>query len=193
MKKVIVLDIETKSLGPSILEDTEKILSIQLGNQIEQEFFYADGPKGRDLIAGTKRINGLIRGGVKITGYNIERFDIFLLQKLLGFSIPLESCEDMWFHSEVLKLKKRYGRDYLSLADVCKELGIPCGHKDLLNSSIEKIRVEKGIERRQAFGFALWEQYLDFVKNPADDHLFLRYALGDVVVEHMLYQKLNEK
>jgi hypothetical protein len=41
-------------------------------------------------------------------------------------------------------------------------------------------------------GMAILESYYDFVRsNPSPDSLFYRYAIGDVIAEYQLYQKMR--
>ena len=95
-ENVVAIDIETENTGADIDLDNKRIISVQIGNAMNVELYYADSkhpayglPRARDRIA------EMLSNGYVFTGYYIEHFDMRNIAKFLGISIPPSNFIDL--------------------------------------------------------------------------------------------------
>ena len=216
MIKYVVLDVETKNLGSDIMEDNERILSLQLGDATKQELYYYDSKDSQwTLSMGKKQIASLLPQAVIFTGYNIKGFDMVMLKEFLGVKIPeskmLDLCQSPRLTQFTCKKKAR-------LEEVCRMCGIDVSHKQKMDKRAEKYRARQDIREQArakaedlvrnkrwtpdfafnyvldkiAGGRAIFDAYLEFVKSEGQKNtLFYEYAIGDVISEYQLLKKLG--
>jgi hypothetical protein len=215
----VVMDIETENTGFDIMNDNKRIISIQLGNVEGQELYYADAPRFEtSLDQAVIRLNQLIDEGKVLAGYNIEGFDIPLLQRFLDVNIPRANRLDIGTIGGLYTKRRAAGKS-TSLEAICIDLGIDVGHKQLMNSRAEQLKMRPEIRAKAeagalyfssskfwsldfsrrcaldkvAGGYAILEAYLEFVRSSGSkDTLFYRYAVGDVISESQLLRHLLE-
>ncbi|MFH0817108.1 MAG: hypothetical protein V1909_00565 [Candidatus Micrarchaeota archaeon] len=205
----VALDIETETRSFYPKQDTRRILSIQLGTDVWQELYYADGKPGENLADGVTRIRKLAADDVVFVGHYIKKFDCEHLSTFCGVNI--QHCEDTFTHAGLSQLSSR------SLASACSHFGIPASHKHILNSwkakaqslpefkshfekCVSEAQELHGISREDAqrsvlkdmlVGWAIMCAYADFVSKPSKKHDFYQYAIGDVKAEYLLFKKLE--
>lgn len=214
----VVIDIETENTGADIIRDNKRIISVQIGNSEKQELYYADArDPSLSTSRVPQRIRTLIAERNVFAGYYLRDFDLPLLKQFLGVEIPGANILEITEMDGIKKLQQRTGRRSYRVEDVCREYGIPTDHKRLMHERAESFRkrpevltladtaarqlvADKGWSYdfsltykldKIAGGRAIYDSYLEFVqKNGAKDTLFHRYAIGDVICEYQLMQKL---
>ncbi len=214
---IVVIDIETENTGYDIKEDNKKIISVQFYDGIKEEFYY-EASSTNNLEIAKARIKTLLDNDIQFAGYNIIYFDLPLITKFLGIEIPLSRVIDISEMKSIIFLKNQLNKKGVSLEEACNNFGIKCEHKKLLEPIINKIKQLPEVidmanvgglrlankngwsidfSRRYALnkisgGMAILESYKEFVNNNGSpDSIFYRYAIGDVVTEYELYQKLK--
>lgn len=215
----VVLDIETENTEGDVLNGNKRIISVQMGDSLNQELYYADATvPTRSLLQAKARINSIVRDGGVVAGYNLREFDIPILRRFLEVTIPDASVLDLKDTEGVSDLTRRLGRKRLRLEDVCSEYGISTVHKSLMDRRAEQFKSDPQILVRAdafaqslvtskgwdfqfsrgyaldkiAFGHAILDSYQEFVsKSGSKDTLFHTYATGDVVCEYKLMQALT--
>jgi DNA polymerase III epsilon subunit-like protein len=213
-----VIDIETENTGADVMADNKRIISVQIGDSTSQELYYADA-RNPSLSTSQvpQRIRTLIAEGNVLAGYNLKGFDLQFLKKFLGVEIPEVNVLEIGEMDGVKKLKQRTGKRFYKLEELCKEYGIPADHKRqmderagpfkrtsevqaLAENAARKLVEEEGwtfnfaLEKKLgtiSIGRAIYDSYLEYVqKDGAKETLFHRYAVGDVICEHQLMQRL---
>ena len=215
-EKISAIDIETENTGSDVKKDNKRILSIQLFDGRSEEIYYADS-LDQSLEDGKNRIRSLQNSGYIFVGYNIMRFDIPVLKQFLNLEIPISNFIDISDMNKVNEIKRKIGK--WNLEAVCKEAGVPCTHKKLFEPIIERLKLHPKIieqakidglklanrnntsvqfSREKAlnsicFGSAILQAYKEFVDSKGShDSIFYQYAIGDVLSEFELFQKLQE-
>lgn len=216
MDKIIVLDIETENTGFDVMEDNKRILSIQMLNDAESMFFYADSDKS-NLNQAKQKILEFLGRDYQFVGYNIIFFDVPMLDKFLGLKIPNSNIIEISELRKVNEIKKTLNRKTLRLEEVCAYLEVDVHHKSLLDDFEIKYRTEQNIidsankeglkisvrkkwtlefSRRYALdkicrGLAIFDAYCELINgDELMDSAFYRYAMGDVEAELALYKKI---
>ncbi len=216
---VFVIDIETENTGADVMADNKRIISVQIGDSINQELYYADARDPLQSLAQAKsRIASLVREGNVLAGYNVKGFDILFLKQFLGVDIPNANVLEIMDMEEMAQLRNRLGKRYLRLEEACMEFGISPDHKRLMDKRAEPFKSNPEILARAdtaaqklvttkgwsfewsrghaldkiAGGHAILASYQEFVsKGGSKDTLFYTYAIGDVVCEYKLWQALT--
>ena len=218
-RKTVIIDVEMENTGAEVVDDSRRIISVQIGDSTKQDLYYAEASVGeRSLFQVPVRVNMLMSQGCVFAGYNIKRFELNFLKKFLGVTIPESSVLDLRDMNGVTKLQRRTGKALLELDEVCSEYGIPADHKRLMDEKAEPFKKKPEIlaqanEAAQqlvakgwspdsslkyaldmvANGHAVFESYEEFVqKGGAEDTLFHKYAVGDVICEYQLLQALQQ-
>jgi hypothetical protein len=212
--EVVVLDAETEVTGYRPLEDSKRIISIQLAGPSEAQVYYVDSPDPRyNLDSAKSELERLTSQGFIVAGFNIKRFDMLILEKFLGVALPQNITFELMDHPRVASLKGKR-----TLEVVCKTFGIDVSHKERMNERIELFKRDEGIiardklaapsimkERRRtpadayddalrsiAIGSAIYASYTEFLNNGhRKDSLFYEYALGDAICERQLFNLLS--
>jgi len=212
----VVLDIETKNLGSNIMEDNEKILSIQLGDTIKQELYYYDSKEPQWTLAmGEKQIVSLLSQGYIFAGYNIKNFDIPLLKRFLGVEIPESKLFDICQSPRLIQFTNN---QRCRMEEACRMCGVDASHKSKMDKRAEKYLVRQDIKEQAkgktedfvknrgwspdfafryvldkiAGGHAIFDAYLEFVESGGQKNtLFYEYAIGDVISEYRLLKALK--
>jgi len=214
-EKIISFDIETENTGSDVRQDNKRIISIQLYDGNKEELFYADSVDAH-LEMGKERIKSLLNDDYIFVGYYVSKFDIPLLREFLEIEIPTSNYIDISFMDKVVEIQKLSGK--YSLQDVCKEAGVNCSHKKLLEPIIERLKQDPEIIERAkrdgltianrnnwtlqfsrdralnliCGGSAILDAYHEFVKSDGNtDTIFYRYAIGDVKSEYELFCKIK--
>ena len=217
-ENVIAIDIETENTGADIDLDNKRIISVQIGNAMNVELYYADSkhpayglPSARDRIA------EMLPNGYVFTGYYIEHFDMRNIAKFLGISIPPSNFIDLSQTDVIMSLKRSH--ELYKLEEVCSWFNVPVTHKLRMNEKAEtyrtrqdivdlaereapKIRAKKGgaldyakmdAMRKITIGNAIFDSYKEFVqKGGSKETLFYEYATGDVVCEYRLFEVVKQ-
>jgi len=213
-EKIVSFDIETENTGANVQQDNKRIISIQLYNPNIEEIYY-DNSIEKSLEHGKERIKSLLNDGYILVGYYISKFDIPLLKDFLDLEIPPQKYIDISSMDKVERIKSKSG---YSLQAVCKEVDVPCNHKKLLEPIVEKLKRDPEIIERAKIegskiasinswtlqysrdraldricgGTAIFQLYLEFVKsNGSHNSNFYEYAMGDVISEYELFQKIK--
>jgi hypothetical protein len=217
--KTLILDIETENTGSDIWKDNERIISVQIGDDSQQEFYYADSKNPLTKLDKVKtRIESLISQGYLLAGYNMK-FDTHNIKQFLKCDIPEENALELYHMDRFNERLRSLGRRYLRLEEACVEFGIQVTHKNEMNQKAEqykvrpdiidrakkvapKIAIKKGgtVEyayneaiKKIAGGYAILDAYNEFVTNGCSkDSLFYKYAIGDVICEFQLFKAINK-
>lgn len=217
-RETVVIDIETENTGADIMADNKRIISVQIGDSTKQELYYADAHNpSLSTSQVAQRVKTLIGEGNVFAGYYLKGFDLPFLKQFLGVEIPEANTLEITEMDGVKKLQQRTGRRSYKVEDVCKEYGIPADHKRMMDERAEPFKkrpevlaladtaarqlvADKGWSYdfslnykldKIAGGRAIYDSYLEFVrKDGAKDTLFHQYAVGDVICEYQLMQKL---
>ncbi len=218
MDKLTVIDIETENTGYDIMKHNKRIISIQMFDGQEGLIFY-DGSDKNTIDVAKSNIQSQIDAGFKFVGFNIRNFDVPLIKEFLGIEIPSGQILEISEMSSMNKIREKLGKKKPRLVDVCGHLGIECSHKNIMDDLSLKFRnqsdviviAKEGAEKwikelgwgssfshnlaleKVAGGMAILDSFNEFVKHGGDPNsLFYKYAMGDVISEHKLYQKLNQ-
>jgi len=204
-----VIDIETENTGTDIMTDNKRILSVQIGDDVKQDLYWADSPKTQwNLESAKKEIASLLAQRVTFAGYNIIGFDVKFLKQFLDISIPESSLLDLCLHHKP-QLSQLTGRNKPRLEEACSACGIAVSHKQRMNEQAKKY-VTNEVFKKQAlakandlvkglgwgfdfsYKYAIYDSYLEFVKSGGQKNtLFYEYAVGDVISEYQLLKKLG--
>lgn len=217
MVKNIVIDIETENTGYDIMGDNKRILSVQTYNGNESAIYY-DGSDTNDLSDAKRFLEEHIGLGTKFIGFNVRNFDVRFIREFMGVDIPNSQIIDIGELSKTNDIKQKMGKNRPRLADLCGFLKIECSHKNLMDDQstefknlphvielakegAEKWVKEKGWSYNFSYdyslniisgGMAIMKSFEDFVKlKGSKDSLFYKYAIGDVISEHALYQMMR--
>ena len=215
IEKIAALDIETENTGADVRNDNKRIISIQIYNKDISEIYYHDS-KEKGLKLGKERVKSLLSSGYSFVGYNVLNFDIPLLKEFLDLEIPLSNVIDISQMNKVVELKQNF--KMYKLEAICAEIGVRCDHKKLLVPMIEKLKQDPKIVERAKIegskiaslkswslqfsqdraldlicgGSAILQAYNEFVEsNGNTNSIFHQYAMGDVISEYELYNKLK--
>ena len=212
------IDIETENTGIDIMKDNKRIISVQIGDDIKQNLYWADSPKSAwNLTSAEKELSSLIAQGVIFAGYNIKGFDIPLLKQLLGIEIPQANWLDICQTPEMTKFHK-LNKDW-TLECACNKWLVDANHKQKMNAKAEKYKTRQDIIekakagaieikrtmtwltpgeaytkalKKLAGGNAVYDAYLEFKESGGQkDTLFYEYAIGDIISEFSLLKKLG--
>ena len=218
MDKVIVLDIETENTGYDIMNDNKRIISIQTYDGCEGALFY-DGSENNAIEAARSKILSTIEDDCMFAGFNIRNFDALFMNKFLGIKIPDNQILEISEMAQMGKIRGKLGKKKPRLADICKHLDIDCSHKNAMDQLAVRFRnlpevlklardgADKWVKElgwgqefsynyaldKIAGGMAILDSFNEFVKKQGDSNLlFYKYAMGDVITEHKLLEKLQE-
>ena len=219
VRKTIIIDVKTENTGADAVADTRRIISVQIGDTAKQDLYYADANVGdRSLFQAVIRIRMLIAQGSLLAGYNLKELEVPLLKRFLALSIPGANVLDLRDFDGVKGVQQKTGKSFLELEEVCREYGIPVEHNRALSQKAEALKKEPEIQAqaneaakqleakgwtsdasikyalgRIATGHAVLEAYQEFVqRDGAGDSLYYKYAVGDVLCEHLLLQVLQQ-
>jgi hypothetical protein len=213
-----IIDIETENTGADIMEDNKRILSVQIGDDVAQNLYWADSKDPQwTLDSAKKEIELLLSQGVIFAGYNVKSFDVRFLKQFLGMEIPESNILDICL-CQSQKLTQLTGKNKPRLEEACAACGVKVFHKQRMN---EKAKKYKSIEsvKNQALakakelvknrgwsldfsynyaldkvtgGHAIYDAYKEFVERGGQkDTLFYEYAIGDVISEYQLLKALG--
>lgn len=218
MDRFVVIDIETENTGYDIMEHNKRIISVQLFDGSDGTIFY-DGSDKNSIPDAKSAILSQIDQNYKFVGFNIRNFDALFLNKFLGITIPRTQIVDISEMPNMEKVRKELTKNYPSLLETCKHLGIDCSHKTKMDELSVKYRnlpdvtklaregAEKMVKERGwsydfsynraldkvAGGMAIFDSFNEFVRARGDvNSLFYRYAMGDVFTEHRLFEALQK-
>ncbi len=213
----IVIDIETENTGYDIMNDNKRILSIQLLDVDHEQIFY-DGAQTNDLVQAQKTLNQLIIDKNTFVGFNIINFDIPLLKTFLNTEIHHAQISEITNLPMMSSIRERIGKNRPRLIEICDLLKIDCSHKNLMDSSAQKIKMNPDVQKmakegadkfskelgwgydfslrlatdRIAGGTAILNSFNEFAQSNGDTaSIFYKYAMGDVYTEKKLYEKMN--
>jgi len=199
----LAIDIETENTSADVATGNKRIISIQIGDDVTQELYYADS-SDYSLVRAKERILSLLSGGCVFVGFYLA-FDLPLLKKFLDIDI-----------TNYIELQTE---NYTRLADVCRSYNITVDHKRKMDEKAEeytkrddikneaRLEAQKRVEeRKDSFDYALriclknisrgkamFDSYNQFVqKGGSKDTLFYEYAIGDVICEFRLFKALKE-
>ena len=217
MADFIVLDIETENIGYDVMADNKRILSVQTYDGNDSMIYY-DGSRTNNLSDAKKSLEEHIERGTKFVGFNIRNFDVRFIKEFLRVEIPVSQIVDIGEMQKTKDVKWEMKKDYPKLVEICDFLGIECSHKNLMDDqSIEfknlphvielaKEGAEKWVKEKGwsydysynralssvSIGMAILKSFKDFVESGGrSDSLFYKYAIGDVISEYLLYEKLK--
>lgn len=213
-----VIDIETENTGTDIMADNKRIISVQIGDDIKQDLYWVDSPNTQwNLESAKKEIASLLGQGVTFAGYNIIGFDLRFLKEFMDVEIPNSNLLDLCMRHKP-ELSKLTGRNKPRLEEACSACGINVNHKKRMNELAEKYKTNDGFKEQASIkakelvknlgwsldfsykyalekvagGNAIYDSYLDFVKNNGTNNsLFYEYAIGDVISEYQLLKRLG--
>lgn len=218
VRKTVIIDIKTENTGADAMADSKRIISVQIGDPAKQDLYYADANVGeRSLFQAAIRIRMLIAQGYLFAGYNLKEFEVPLLRRFLALPIPGANVLDLRDFDGVKRLQQKTGKASLELEEVCREYGIPVEHKRQMDEKVEALKKKPEILAQAneaakqlaakgwttdysikyalesiSSGHAVLESYEEFVqKGGAGDSLYYKYAVGDVICEHLLLQALQ--
>ena len=211
----VAIDVETENTGCDVMKDNKRIISIQIGDDTKQELYYADSQKRQYTLSEAKsRIAFLLSQGCTFVGYNIKGFDIPILKQFLDIKIPESNIFDLFQTPKVVELKSK---KKFKLEDICMACGIEANHKRKMNEKADKYKDRqdikdqacakaKDIAKRKggtldfayhealdkiARGTAIIDAYVEFVESGGQKTtLFYEYAVGDIISEYKLFEKL---
>jgi hypothetical protein len=211
-----ILDVETKCA----VSDHEKLLSVQIGDNITQKLFWADSKEAEwDLEGAKKEIASLLSQGVVFVGYNID-FDTKMVKEFLGAEIPKKQTLDLC-HTTKIEAFHKITKDW-SLEHACKKYYVNADHKGKINEKAQQYKNRPNIQERVkskalqlakkknwteqwtydtfkakffndvAVGHAIFDAYLEFVECGGQKNtIFYEYAIGDVISEYQLLKALG--
>ena len=214
----LIIDIETENTGADIMEDNKRILSVQIGDDVKQDLYWADSVDPRWTLESAKtEIASLLSQGVIFAGYNIKGFDVRFLKQFLGVTIPESNLLDLCL-CQPQKLTQLTGKNKPRLEDACRACGVKVAHKQRMNEKAKKYKLNEAFKKQaltkaeelvknRDWGFnfsynyvldklsggnAIYDSYLEFVESGGQkDTLFYEYAIGDVVSEYQLLKVLG--
>lgn len=212
------LDVETENTGLDIMKDNKRILSVQLGDNVNQQLYWADSEETNwNLESAKKEILSSLSKDITFIGYNLKGFDLPMINQFLKVNIPESRILDLCL-CQPQKIAQLTGKNRSRLEEVCLAFGIDASHKQRMN---EKAKSYKLIEtfKKQALikanelvrdkgwsfdfsynyaldkvtgGNAIYDAYVEFVKSSQRKNtLFYEYAIGDIVSEYNLLKKLG--
>ncbi len=217
MTESIVIDIETENTGYDVMGDNKRILSVQTYDGNESVIYY-DGSETNDLSDAKRFLEGQIGLGTKFVGFNVRNFDVRFIREFMGVDIPNSQVVDIGELKKTGDIKQEMRKDWPKLVEICDFLDIECSHKNLMDEQSVEFRnlphviglAKEGAEKwgkekgwpygysynralnSVSLGMAILKSFEDFVKSKGStDSLFYKYAIGDVISEHLLYQKVK--
>jgi hypothetical protein len=213
-----IIDIETENTGTDVMRDNKRILSVQIGDDIRQNLYWADSVEPEwTLESAKKEIASLLSRGVIFAGYNIIGFDVRFLKEFLDVEIPEMNTIDLCL-CQKQRLTKLTGRNRPRLEEACKAFGIIVVHKHRMDEKAEKYKSIEDVKKQAtakakelvekkgwspdfsynyvldkiAGGNAIYDAYMEFVKSGGQRNtLFYEYAIGDVISEYQLLKALG--
>jgi hypothetical protein len=213
-----VIDIETENIGTDIMTDNKRIISVQIGDDVKQDLYWADSPKTQwDLESAKKEIISLLNQGIIFAGYNIIGFDLRFLKEFMDVEIPDSNLLDLCMRHKP-QLSRLTGRNKPRLEEACLACGIAVNHKQSMNELAVKYKTNEAFKKQASIkakelvknlgwspefsykyaldkvagGNAIYDAYLEFVRSGGQkDTLFYEYAIGDVISEYQLLKKLG--
>ena len=156
--------------------------------------------------------------GTKFVGFNVRNFHVRFIREFMDVDIPNSQIVDIGELQKTNDIKQKMGKNWPRLIDLCDFLKIECSHKNLMDEQsvafknlphvieLAKEGAEKwGKEKNWSYnysynralnsvsvGMAIMKSFEDFVKSGGStDSLFYKYAIGDVISEYLLYQKVK--
>ena len=214
----IVLDIETENTGYDVMNHNKRLISVQMLNGNTRQLFY-DGSQNNSLNNARSEILSQIENGSNFVGFNIRNFDVPFLKRFLEVEIPSQQILDISEMNELSKIRNEIGKRYPRLLEICEHLGIDCSHKTMMDDYAMKFRdlpnvlelAKQGAKEwaskkgwsydfslklavdKITGGMAILESFNEFVrKGGSHEALFYNYAIGDILAENNLFQKLKE-
>ncbi len=215
----VIIDVITENTGPDVL-DIRRIISVQMGDSSKQDVFHAEANDGAHSLFGVAlQVNALVARGSVFAGYDIKQFELPLLKRFLGLTIPGYRVVDLKDLKGVVALQSKATGPILRLDDVCREYKVSLEYKLAIEQKAEAIKknaetvakadaaaqhlaASKGwtpeFARQYALdsissGQAVLESYNEFVeKKGSRDTIFYRYAAGQVTCEHSLLVALSK-
>lgn len=218
MDRFVVLDIETENTGYDVMAHNKRVISVQLFDGTEGKLFY-DGSEDNSIAAAKTAILSHIDRNDRFVGFNVRNFDATLLNKFLGIAIPSEQIVEISEMPKMDLIRRALGRNYPSLVETCKHLGVDCSHKKMMDDyaltfrnlpdvlkmvkeGAAKMIETKGWTPNYAYnrilekitgGMAILESFNEFVIAKGDvNSLFHKYAMGDVLTEYRLFEELQK-
>jgi len=213
-----IIDIETENTGADVMEDNKRILSVQIGDDIKQDLYWADSGDPRWTLEGAKNeITSLLSQEVIFAGYNIKGFDVRFLKHFLGIEIPEANILDLCL-CQSHRLTELTGKNRPRLEDVCRACGVKVTHKQKMNEKAQKYKADENFKKlaltkaeelvknkkwslnfsynyvldKIAGGNAIYDAYLEFVESGGQKNTFFyEYAIGDVISEYSLLKALG--
>jgi hypothetical protein len=212
----IVLDTETKC----VVSDNEKLLSVQIGDNITQKLFWADSKEAEWNLEGAKReIVSLLSQGVVFVGYKID-FDTEMVKQFFEVEVPKKQTLDLCHTAEIEAFHK-LTKDW-SLEHACKKYYVNADHKRKINEKAQQYKNKADIQGRvkskaldlakkkgwtaqwtydtfkdrildnMIIGHAIYQAHLEFVECGGQKNtIFYEYAIGDVTSEYQLLKALG--
>ena len=217
MTETIVIDIETENTGYDVMGDNKRILSVQTYDGNESRIYY-DGSDKNDLSSAKRFLEEQIGVGTKFVGFNVRNFDVRFIREFMDVDIPNSQIVDIGELQKTNDIKQKMGKNWPRLVELCDFLEIECSHKNLMDDQsivfknlphvielakegAEKWGKEKGWSHNYSYnralnsislGMAIMKSFEDFVQTGGNtDSLFYKYAIGDVISEYLLYQKVK--
>lgn len=217
MAENIVIDIETENTGYDVMDDNKRILSVQTYDGNESAIYY-EGSDTNDLSDAKRFLEEQIELGTKFIGFNVRNFDVRFIREFLKVDIPSSHIVDIGELPKTNDIKQKMGKNWPRLVDLCDFLKIECSHKNLMDDQstefknlphvieLAKEGAEKWVKEKNwsynysydralnsvSTGMAIMKSFEDFMKSKGStDSMFYKYAIGDVISEHLLYQKVK--
>jgi hypothetical protein len=212
------LDIETENTGLDIMKDNKRILSVQLGDNINQKLYWADSENTQwNLESAKKEILSALSKEVTFIGYNLKGFDTPLIKLFLKVDIPEKHVLDLCL-CQPQRISQLTGKNKPRLEEVCSACGIGVSHKQRMNERANKYKSNEAFKRyaltkakelvknkgwsfdfsynyalnKVAVGNAIYDTYLEFAKSGGQKNMFFyEYAIGDIISEYNLLKKLG--
>jgi len=218
MAEAIVIDIETENTGYDVMESNKRILSVQTYDGNESMIYY-DGSDTHDLSNAKRFLEEQIEMGTKFVGFNVRNFDVRFIREFMDVDIPNPQIVDIGELQKTNDIKQKMGKKWPRLVEICDFLEIECFHKNLMDNDSLKFKelpdviklAKEGAEKMCkektwwtydyaynralssiSVGTAILKSFEDFVQSGGNTNsLFYKYAIGDVISEHLLYQKVK--
>jgi len=218
MNSSIVIDIETENTGYDVMEDNKRILSIQTYDG-DKGMIYYDGSDTNNLNDAKKFLEDQIDQGTNFVGFNVRNFDVRFIREFMKVNIPNSQIVDIGELEKTNHIKQKMGKKWPRLVEICNFLEIDCSHKNLMDENslqfkdlpdvkkLSKEGAEKICKEKPwwtydyaynrtitsiSTGMAILKSFKDFVKSGGNtDSLFYKYAMGDVISEHLLYEQVK--
>jgi hypothetical protein len=212
------LDIETENTGLDIIKDNKRILSVQLGNNVNQELYWADSKNPQWNLERAKReILSHLSKEVKFIGYNLKGFDIPMIKQFLNIDITEKQILDLCL-CQPQRISQLTGKNRPRLEEICSACGIEVRHKQRMNERANKYKSNESFKTQAltkakelvknkgwsfdfsynyaldkvAGGNAIYDAYLEFAKSNGQKNMFFyEYAIGDIISEYNLLKKLG--